>query len=833
MKIKLIIYLRLSLIPLLIVLILFQRSLGQEKWQRLNITPEPTVCYASGKVEKNFIPPPEQVQYRLKSGATKKCDIIVTYTSFPDSAKKAFEYAVSIWEQLLESDVPIYVTALWRNLDANTLANCAPANYYRNMNEFYYKDRFYPVAIAEKISGQQITGSSSPDLTATFNRTISWYFGTDGNTPSDKYDFVSTVLHELTHGLGFTGFFYVETTSGGYDSPPTVFDQFLTNSSKQNLINTELFTNPSDKIYKALTSNSLFFRSPAVLYNNGSAAARLYAPFTWSNGSSVYHLNDATYATGNINSLMTHATGLGEAIHDPGPITMGILADIGWKNMTIKHDTLKDIEAITDPVAIEAFIISDYALDFSSLFVYYSLDSFKSKDSVLMKAEEKPSYFKALLPVSSFTGTISYYISATDEKFRTFTNPFNAPLNFFKLRVGPDLVKPFITHQPKDFILNRAPSLNIFSLVDDNIGVDSVWVEYLLNNREVETVGLKHDSTTSYSVKISLAGWDLNEGDSISYRVVARDVSSNHNISFLPTKGHYVVKIKQSMAPVINYLNNFNGNNDDFIGSDFQIKTVSGFIDGALHSQHPYPSPGTDNMFFNFITLLKYPVILQENAQMDFDEIVLVEPGEPGTVFGDPEFFDYVIVEGSKDYGNTWLPLANGYDSRANQTWETEYNNGINDSGSSETVGTKEMFIKRNINILENRNFAVGDTIFIRFRLYSDPYANGWGWVIDNLRIQMLLSANELNSVSPGEFRIYPNPFNETFMVEFNSKSSFHNVTISVFDSFGEMILNESVQNSYLGFRKEINLRIYPPGMYYIQVIGDGKPILSRKIIKQ
>ena len=45
-----------------------------------------------------------------------------------------------------------------------------------------------------------------------------------------------------------------------------------------------------------------------------------------------------------------------------------------------------------------------------------------------------------------------------------------------------------------------------------------------------------------------------------------------------------------------------------------------------------------------------------DNATLSFDEIALVEPGDPGSVFGDPAFWDYVVVEGSRD-GVTWLPV--------------------------------------------------------------------------------------------------------------------------------------------------------------------------------
>ena len=38
--------------------------------------------------------------------------------------------------------------------------------------------------------------------------------GTDGNTPLGKIDFVTVVLHEIGHGLGFTGSMDVDTAPG-------------------------------------------------------------------------------------------------------------------------------------------------------------------------------------------------------------------------------------------------------------------------------------------------------------------------------------------------------------------------------------------------------------------------------------------------------------------------------------------------------------------------------------------------------------------------------------------------------------------------------------------
>jgi hypothetical protein len=143
---------------------------------------------------------------------------------------------------------------------------------------------------------------------------------------------------------------------------------------------------------------------------------------------------------------------------------------------------------------------------------------------------------------------------------------------------------------------------------------------------------------------------------------------------------------------------------------------------------------------------------------MSFDEIVLVEPGSKGTEFGDFEFWDYVIVEGSKDKGNTWLPLTDGYDSRKHQIWEDSFNSSIADMNST-TVGSSDLYINNQIDMLANGNFSSGDTILIRFRLFSDPYSHGWGWAIDNLVIQSQLTTSDA-VLSPGNIRVYPNPFN-------------------------------------------------------------------------
>ncbi len=51
-------------------------------------------------------------------------------------------------------------------------------------------------AIANKRAGRQL--DPTPDIVADFNSArTDWYFGTDGNTPADEYDFTPVVMHAV------------------------------------------------------------------------------------------------------------------------------------------------------------------------------------------------------------------------------------------------------------------------------------------------------------------------------------------------------------------------------------------------------------------------------------------------------------------------------------------------------------------------------------------------------------------------------------------------------------------------------------------------------------
>ena len=285
---------------------------------------------SSESVETSLVPLSIDVQNRLMADA-RTATINVTYHNYTPQAQAAFQYAVSIWESIIVSTIPIAVDAYWQPLDPSILGRASPNLFWRE-SPGTRPNTWYTSALANQLAGRDLAPNDG-DMTSELNSTANWYFGTDGKTPANQYDFVTVALHEILHGLGNIGLMDYSGGQGSWGLGtgfPGIYDRFTENGAGQSLINTSLFPNPSVALGNQLTSNNLFFDGPNAVGANNGIRPKLYAPSQWQQGSSYAHLDELTYPRGNPNSLDTPYFSLGEAIHDPGPIPLGILKDEGW-----------------------------------------------------------------------------------------------------------------------------------------------------------------------------------------------------------------------------------------------------------------------------------------------------------------------------------------------------------------------------------------------------------------------------------------------------------------------------------------------------------------------
>lgn len=310
-----------------------------------------------------FIPPPSEFSDPLASRAST---INVTYIDddgadpWPQAAIDAFNYARSIWANHIDSPVAIEIEAHWANLggcnamQGVTLGSAGPT-FVASWGGSPIANTTYPIALVNAIFGSdQAPGAA--DVTASFNMDCDdvgsdlWYFGTDGNVPSGKIDFISVVLHELGHGLGFSGSAQYDdgindtgsggsnanectgvTNSGCFSAIPNVYDRFAKDAATggAQLLDTGVYPNNSTTLGTALVSAVAHFESSSILANNGNTAAPLFGPDPWENGSSYSHFDETSY-NGTPDALMTPYLGSQEANHSPGSLTCALFQDIGW-----------------------------------------------------------------------------------------------------------------------------------------------------------------------------------------------------------------------------------------------------------------------------------------------------------------------------------------------------------------------------------------------------------------------------------------------------------------------------------------------------------------------
>jgi hypothetical protein len=202
------------------------------------------------------------------------------------------------------------------------------------------RDAFYPDALADAIRGSDHR-PGDPDIVANFNSDYEdWYFGTDGNTPFGKSDFLTVVLHEIGHGLGFSGSAAVdgsgEGTWGiddGSNLVPMAFDLFTETGDGTAVTDEGVFPNPSVELAEVLQGGDLFWDGSRAVTANGGPRPRLYSPVVWEPGSSYNHLDESTFPAGHPDSLMTPQLANAEANHDPGSLTLCVFEDMGWNTV--------------------------------------------------------------------------------------------------------------------------------------------------------------------------------------------------------------------------------------------------------------------------------------------------------------------------------------------------------------------------------------------------------------------------------------------------------------------------------------------------------------------
>ncbi len=791
-------------------------------------------------------------------------NIVLTFETVPPADVKAvFEKAAATWSTVFSSDVPINVYVKWASLAANVLGSAGATVNVRNFVGANRLNTFYPIALAEKMSHKNLNGTNA-DITATFNSDFTaWYIGTDGMPGVNQIDLYSVVLHEMGHGLGFIGQVNVEKEEAGYGYPG-IFDQYMINGANVALMDTTSFKNPSTALYTQITSGKINLSSPSILRNNGSVA-KLYTPSTYTEGSSIYHVDQVKYKVGDENALMTPQIARGEITRTVGPIVTSAFNDFGWYSSNLIGDEYSDTEDQASDKVFSVKVYSDTLWNEASLRLYLAVNS--NTFNAISTFTKSGNTYSYTLPKSTTARNIKYYWYAQEKSGKKFVTPAEAPTiagtkfgSYFEFNIAPDTTKPEVVYSNSlKYIFTSQTSLPLPTLLAaDNIGIDTVYMEYTINNGATIRKGFSKVAGSSFSYKNSFefASGLLKAGDVIKYKIIVKDKAKITNTVTLPSTGTYDFTVIGLQSAVGNYKQSFDTPpTSDFYLKGFSFSKPAGFSNTGLHSAHPYAdgteesyngAGGSDKFTNSDAVLLKPITVRSDTAKMYFDEVVLVEPGEKGESFLNSDgsvnrsFYDYVIVQASNDGGKNWFNLINGWDSNFSTNWLNAYNTGFDAAGNSTGVGSSALFKKREIDILSSGKFKAGDQLIFRFRLHADVGAHGWGWAIDNLNIQgpasgsstvvaPLVLATEPVSIAP-ELLISPNPSSRFVRVKLALGSQDEEVRAGILGSQGQWVQQETLQVKGGMLDKQFDISTLAAGTYFVQVIT-SRNVYNKRII--
>ncbi len=259
-------------------------------------------------------------------------DTVGELQAWPAEAQGAMNHVVDILDNLVNSSVPIVIDACYQpDSSPGSLAFASAVESYEG--DVDGRTVTFAAALANAIDGIDNNGDRSEILTSV-NTNISWdYCATDCTVAEDKFDFVSTLVHEILHGMGFAMTFGVDDgdspTVGNYT--PDITDTFVyTFDGTDEVTRLIDIDNNSAALLDAFLggSGTVVFAGPNTKAANDGNAAFVYSTTTWESGSSMSHLDD-NHPT-NLGRMMNAATGEGPSSRTVDAITLAFMQDIGW-----------------------------------------------------------------------------------------------------------------------------------------------------------------------------------------------------------------------------------------------------------------------------------------------------------------------------------------------------------------------------------------------------------------------------------------------------------------------------------------------------------------------
>jgi len=235
-----------------------------------------------------------------------------------ETQRTATEFSLELWSEQLAGSEPVYINVDLYSLGQGVLGMTFFPQCFYNPSE----NIWYPSALWRQLVGYGIPWME--DISIVMNSDYGFYYRLDGNT--NGMDFVTIMIHEITHGLGFGCYCNPDDGDFFYGAPGTYDCQLYQGLSGKSFI--EL--SPSERA-ALMVSNNLYAGAPnsnLIKANNG-VRVKMYAPPNYSPGSSAHHWDN------NVGFINFMQYAYQYPLHTFNNRKIGILKDMGWTTPVI------------------------------------------------------------------------------------------------------------------------------------------------------------------------------------------------------------------------------------------------------------------------------------------------------------------------------------------------------------------------------------------------------------------------------------------------------------------------------------------------------------------
>lgn len=392
----------------------------------------------------------------------------VTYLGFNTQQETAFQQAISIWEPLINSDIPIKINARFQNVPGFVFISIP--NFIRNFPGSPHPTIWYPNALANALTSTELNPAEA-DMDFIINPNTPWYYGIDGNCPSNQFNFSLEMMKGIAYGLGYQTSFYISQGYGSYgmldpsvlglqtsftweqmQGYPCLYDTFVSNAQGQSLTDPSQFTNPSPALAAQLTGGALRFVAPNAIQFNSNQLPILFAGAF--NLAQTARLSNAQYASSE-NATGCPTAAYGFSFLKPSPIVLGMLLDMGWSiNLNFLMTPPQNLEATMEINAI--------ALSWQLPDDFYHIHNYIIYRNNIIIGETANLYF---LDTNVFENTYSYQIKAI---YSIGESDFSNQVTISYTHIENDIIMPNITNLGNAYPNPFNPKTSISFIVKNN-----------------------------------------------------------------------------------------------------------------------------------------------------------------------------------------------------------------------------------------------------------------------------------------------------------------------------------------------------------------------------